>query len=389
MLGCGSLGSKIALHLARSGNAPNKVIDRKYLSPHNAARHALCPISSNQLVWIDNKAASLAYAIKGLGQCCKGFTEDITKIISDKKLFHKIIPNNSWGIINSTASHSVREALTSKNIKRLKTRIIEASLFSKGLIGTLTVEGPHRNPNSSDLIVSLYEHLRQDDVMQSIFYGKENILQEISIGQGCSSITMVVSDAKISLFAASMSEAISKYQNEGLPTSTGEILLGQLTENNLGLKWRSINIPPVHIIPTTNDPTWTVRLSEYAHSKIVNESMSYPDVETGGILMGRISECQQSFLVANVLSAPPDSVRSQSEFILGTHGLNKQIQEYMSACNSTLYCLGTWHSHLGNSHPSSTDLNTASILANSNDDPLIMLIRSPKGYSAILADRSN
>lgn len=39
-LGCGSLGSKIALHLARAGRAPSIVIDRSYFSPHNAAA---CP----------------------------------------------------------------------------------------------------------------------------------------------------------------------------------------------------------------------------------------------------------------------------------------------------------------------------------------------------------
>ena len=42
-LGAGSLGSKIARHLARAGRAPGAVIDRARLSPHNAARHALVP----------------------------------------------------------------------------------------------------------------------------------------------------------------------------------------------------------------------------------------------------------------------------------------------------------------------------------------------------------
>ncbi|HWO93129.1 MAG TPA: thiamine biosynthesis protein ThiF, partial [Dehalococcoidia bacterium] len=41
LLGCGSLGSKIAMHLARSGAAPSVVVDSRSMSPHNAARHAL------------------------------------------------------------------------------------------------------------------------------------------------------------------------------------------------------------------------------------------------------------------------------------------------------------------------------------------------------------
>ncbi|EQD45168.1 UBA/THIF-type NAD/FAD binding fold-containing protein, partial [mine drainage metagenome] len=46
MLGCGSLGSKIALHLGRAGFGAMTFIDNESMSPHNAARHALVePIS--------------------------------------------------------------------------------------------------------------------------------------------------------------------------------------------------------------------------------------------------------------------------------------------------------------------------------------------------------
>ena len=40
-IGCGSVGSKIAMHLARSGHGPFKLIDKAAFSPHNVARHAL------------------------------------------------------------------------------------------------------------------------------------------------------------------------------------------------------------------------------------------------------------------------------------------------------------------------------------------------------------
>ena len=44
-IGCGSVGSKIAMHLARSGHGPFKLIDKAAFSPHNVARHALIPVS--------------------------------------------------------------------------------------------------------------------------------------------------------------------------------------------------------------------------------------------------------------------------------------------------------------------------------------------------------
>ena len=38
---CGSLGSKIAMHLGRAGFGAMTFVDNESMSPHNAARHAL------------------------------------------------------------------------------------------------------------------------------------------------------------------------------------------------------------------------------------------------------------------------------------------------------------------------------------------------------------
>lgn len=43
LLGCGSVGSKIALHAARHGFGPSLFVDRAHLEPHNFARHGLLP----------------------------------------------------------------------------------------------------------------------------------------------------------------------------------------------------------------------------------------------------------------------------------------------------------------------------------------------------------
>ncbi len=47
MIGCGSLGSKIAMHLTRSGRAPVTVIDNDTIEPHNYARHSCLPVSAD------------------------------------------------------------------------------------------------------------------------------------------------------------------------------------------------------------------------------------------------------------------------------------------------------------------------------------------------------
>jgi proteasome lid subunit RPN8/RPN11 len=388
LIGCGSLGSKIAIHLARSGKAPKSVIDKSYFSPHNAARHALIPDSSNNhLGCLDSKAKALSSAISGLGQVTTPFTEDITKTVNDTKLLRKLIPQKTWGIINATASILVREALASISTNYLKTRIIEAALFANGYVGTLTVEGAERNPNSADLIANFYELVRQDDYLRNLIFTQDSPMQRRPIGHGCSSTTMAISDARISLFAAAMAEGISEMRVDGLSDSAGKILLGELMDGGIGLKWQSITVPPVKIISIEGKSSWTVRLSEHAHQQILEECAHYPSVETGGILMGRVSESQHAFLVTNVLPSPSDSYRSASEFKLGISGVRIQIEEYVKSCNYTLYSLGTWHSHLGDSRPSPIDLQTATTLADGRVPLSVMLIRSSAEYRAILATK--
>ena len=74
LLGAGSLGSKLALHLARAGSGPTVVVDKSVMcAPHNAARHALVPETGNmQIFWGMGKACKLSQALTGLDQSAEG-----------------------------------------------------------------------------------------------------------------------------------------------------------------------------------------------------------------------------------------------------------------------------------------------------------------------------
>ena len=93
LLGAGSLGSKIALHLARAGQAPMSVIDRAYLSPHNAARHALVPTPGClDVSWMRAKAEALVEAITGLGQSAEAHIRDVISLLADPTKRRAAIP---------------------------------------------------------------------------------------------------------------------------------------------------------------------------------------------------------------------------------------------------------------------------------------------------------
>lgn len=385
LIGAGSLGSKLALHLARAGNGPEVVIDKASMAPHNAARHALIPSTGDMhVLWMDAKARLLCDALKGFQQEAAPLVANVTSILSSKERVRRAWSKRSWAVVNATASLAVREALTSSDL--LPARVIETSLFAGGAVGIITTEGPGRNPNTGDLMAESYALLAEDAAAANAVFGNNAPMSRQTLGQGCGSMTMAMSDGRISLFAAGMSEYLLRRQREGLPENGGEVLIGRLSDDGLGVVWHVHPVPPVTELSTANGDAWRVHVHHRALAKIQKETARWPTSETGGVLVGRVSEASHTFHVVDVLDAPEDSQRSLSEFVLGTKGLRQKLKSYSEAIGWSLYCLGTWHSHLSASGPSATDRATATAISIARLTPAVLLIRTPSRFHALLAD---
>lgn len=385
LLGAGSLGSKIGLHLTRAGQAPNLVIDQSLISPHNMARHALIPSTDNGLH--GSKSDLLRNVIQDFSQTSISISGDVKMLIRNKKSARKVLPKHSWAVVNTTASLAVREALSGASTSALPVRIIEAELFSMGRVGLIATEGPGRNPNIGDLHAEFYMLSQADKSLQCKLFGlSDNQLQRAVIGEGCGSQTMPISDGRLSIFAAGMSEYILKRQRDGLSADEGELIIGILEPSEFGVRWDRYNVPQLTTVSTVGENKWQVRIHERAAKKIQDDVACWPQVETGGILVGRLSEANRTFNVVDVVAAPEDSTRSPGEFVLGTKGLGATVGEYTKLTDGALYCLGTWHSHLVPCGPSSLDKQTAHAIAIERPAPSILLIHEPDGFQALLAD---
>ncbi len=384
LVGAGSLGSKLALHLARSGNGPSAVIDKSGMAPHNAARHALVPATGElQIFWTHSKARMLAQALQGLNQTTTPIQADAARALMSGQVVNRAWSRKSWAVVNATASPVVREAFGASST--MPARVLETSLFAGGRVGLITVEGPDRNPSTIDLMAEFYAILREEPDLASIVFGRDESVSRQVTGQGCGSVTMTMSDGRISLFGAGMSEHLLVRQLEGLPQEDGEVLIGHLSGDGLGLVWSAHRIPPATVVPTTNGEPWSVHVHPRALSKMQEEVSRWPDVETGGVLMGRLSEVARVAHVVDVLDAPEDSRRERNEFVLGTAGLQQRMQEYSDTVDWSLYCLGTWHSHLSPGGPSGKDRATARAVALARLTPSIFLVTTPTGFHALAA----
>lgn len=376
LIGCGSVGSKIAFHLARSGVTITSVTDNKYIRPHNLARHALLERFSIP------KAQVLAEELGRLAQRPSAIICNAASRLADPRATSAFVPEGTGLVINTTASLVVRERLSAIPASDVSARLAEVVLFGRGQCAVVLVEGAGRSPNLVDLQTWLTAHLtdRERDLMFDPRHG----LAQIQIGDGCGSMTMPMTDGRLSAMAAMAAEEIMRVASA--PEDGGQVAIGVIGDDGLSTSWRRMSVEPFIQVPVQGGD-WTLRLSADVDRRIREDTAHYPAVETGGLLIGSCSARLHTVSIVDVIDAPPDSKRTPSLFVLGTQGLRAAVKARHAASGESLLDIGTWHSHLAEQGPSVLDLKTAVEIAAERSPPAILLIRTPVGYHAVMSDK--
>lgn len=381
LIGAGSVGSKIALHGARAGRAPTIIVDRASMSAHNYARHSTLPIGTTDRLLLRQKATLVAEQAAKLGQDVIPVSDDAVTLLTDDEGRLKLAPEGTHLIVETTAGIVTREALAHAAWPD-RPRAAEACLMGAGRVAYLALEGPAANPNLSDLVTEAYRRMaKQPEVARHVF-GVE--AEAIIIGQGCSAATFPMPDHELSFLSAALAQPIIEWSRDGLPG--GALTRIGVTDGKGGLTWQECDEPEWIIVPGSDPRTPTVRLHPRVDKAIAEDVARYRRVETGGVLVGRFSTIGNCFQVVDVLPAPVDSKRSRHEFVLGRKGLQAEAKRLAEASGGALQVLGTWHSHLKPSGPSTTDAVAGAILAFRQFVPALLLIHTPGGYRALIAD---
>lgn len=369
MLGCGSVGSKMAMHLARSGVPILVVSDSSSLLPHNMARHALA-----RLPVARSKATELAAELSQIGQSPQIHSDDLVFDLPEREKRRIILPKNAGFAVNTTASLAVRETLSSLPAREVKPRLAEAALFGRGKGGFLLIDGASHNPTLSDLTAELYATARSVR-LRTLLFDPDHGLEEVQIGQGCSSLTMPMTDMRLSAMTAGLTEQL--VQELKAPIEDGHIIVATTAEGSSDTSWSRQLVPPFTVVDVECADGWTLRISRRVLDDIYAEVARWPLAETGGLMIGTCSARLRTVTVVDLLAAPPDSQRSAGRFILGTEGLVAAIKARHAESGSTLFDVGTWHSHLADEGPSALDRKTAAELAAGRPPPSALLIVTP------------
>ncbi|MDJ1485946.1 Mov34/MPN/PAD-1 family protein [Cytophagaceae bacterium YF14B1] len=379
IIGCGALGSKITMHLARSGETNFILVDPDDLSPHNLARHA-APAGSVGL----NKADALKNEINRI------YPHEKLILTSTDKSGHYVLSAGdllkvfNW-IFDFTASNSFSQSLIKARVAGIS-RVCKCYLSDLGNLGILLLEGKDRNPRIDDLQVILYSQYRH---MPSIteWLQRENRQEEnnlsITVGVGCNSETIVLSDDVISLHSAYFAGVI-KSESAHEAGEIGKIYLNQITQvpfysNVCNL----IKVPRLDVMPAVNDSSWQVRFQAGILEEIKQRMKESSPRETGGVMVGRANFKTRTIHVVEALAAPPDSQANEVCFFRGIEGLPDAIEQINTLSGNQLGYIGEWHSHpLGPNQPSQTDLNTVGKFKNYFEQlptplPVFLMIVTP------------
>ena len=358
LLGCGSLGSKIGLHLARNGNAPFLCVDNDVFLPHNNARHGLSS------AYFANKAHLLAQSISSIS--------NQQSFVSNKTATEMDFPQSRI-IIDTTASLAVRSFLMSnKSLPPISSH----GIYGGGKLGISLIEAAKKNVGLEELWATLYSRCLKNNWLRNIIFSEQK--EHVSIGQGCGSHTVIMKDASLSLYASSMSLIVQHILENSLPEH-GEIVLTKI-QNDIDLISERIEIKGSKTVPSIIKKDWNVRVMDHVLEKMEKQAIASGANETGGCLIGSVFLVPKSIIITDILPPPPDSILKPTIFVLGTEGLEQQIKNIERKTNGKITYLGTWHSHPQGGTASSIDHKTASrLLFVRNYEPTVCLIWTDKG----------
>lgn len=336
ILGCGAVGSKIALHLFRSGIDNLTLVDYDTLEPHNLCRHALLctPFEKGR-----NKASLLKETFNRM------FIGTVDHIEAEDKnaiTFLKDTNLSRYGlIIDATASAAVMHGMDTITFPST-TKIVRTCLSESGDVGIMYV-----TTGSERLMTDYYAEILRlaitdNDIADWLKQENKNTLEDIRIGEGCHSNTMKVSDDTISSHAALMSSAIRhifepETEDGFMLTIANDIFYGSMVTN-----W--YEAPGFSEFICNNDSEWRVRI----HSKLLNDiritASAKGKKETGGYLFGIIDLKRNLIYVVNQF-IPTDSEHATTRLGLSKKGFLEYEKEVGKRTANQLYYIGDWHSH--------------------------------------------
>ncbi len=362
-VGLGAVGSKVALHFARSGIVPSSLIDPQHSLPHNNIRNGIINLPGVRKI---DKLSMDILNIYPLDTEATGkmrnYPHAVIKVLKDEP---KLFTDQKALLVDTTGSFGVENLLNSK-LKDKGSRYSRIELADRGNLGFLRIEGINRNPRMDDLMMEVYRSALTDNTISKWLNENKtareshSLLDEIYLGLNCSSDTLVMPDDKVSIHASTATVGLRSVMHSKM--SDGYLQITTLSEDNKVQMITEVSqIRPVVVVRCDNQPDWQMRLRSSLREKLIQELDHNKPNETGGILIGKIDRAKKIIYVTDIITAPADSKKSPYLFTRGIEGLKEKVEKIRVQTGEMLEYVGEWHTHpTGSAKLSGTDQNAIS-----------------------------
>ncbi len=329
-IGMGALGSQAFLNLVRCGWGDWTVVDRDYLLPHNAARHALPGsfIGSAKAMAMAVVADS-TIAGKPIAKC---IVADVLRPGAQADEL-SLAYQESELILDTSASVTVGRFLA-HDIPATARR---ASLFlnPSGTDLVLLTEDVGRAVKLDALEAQYYRTVATDERLSGHLQDPHGRLR---YGQSCADITSEISQEFIGLHAAIGSRAMRQAAGQPGPC----IVLWLADPSDLSVTRIA---PPVYPVVSQQTGDWLLVTDAYVVEKVQRLREEALPNETGGVLIGLFDMQRKIAYVVDALASPPDSTASPTSYIRGAQGLQSTVSKISDLTAGMLHFAGEWHSH--------------------------------------------
>ena len=353
--GCGALGSKVSMEMARMGYLSQTLYDDDILMLHNLVRHE---IASEYAIGL-NKAKALEIEIKSM------YGDDIKVNGVDNNSFSCTNVLNNGIVIDCTASE--RNLNWSCMNNNIKSRFVRCEIFMEGKLGAVFIEGKNRNPDAYDMRVNLWHRAVDNEIIKNWLSHDTKENMEFHIGFGCSSDTMVLDDATISNHASIIPHCINKY----FKLDDGTLIVNYFNKDALENNFVKV-ITIGKYVSWKSEEGWTIHCPSKVFGRL--KQISYERTENMGIWFGHVNERLKRFTIADTY-IPEDNKRSAGNVTGGIQGVAEKIRQIKRSTGSMIDYIGEWHTHPNESiTPSETDYKAFEMVGKANRPFLMSII---------------
>lgn len=349
LVGCGAVGSKLSLHLARAGHVSQTLIDEADLSPHHLVRHGLAPEYVGK-----NKAEALKEYIISTYRLDQGSLNIRAYPRSIYDLLER--PEELAGIpylVDATASSAVLSALVAEDGLPGGVHYSRCEIADEGRLGLLFWEGQERNPRVDDLQALLFNFGQHVPAVTRwlVAHQRERqeeraaALEEIGIGMSCSSTTLRLADDVVS-FHASLFSAAYKERELWARENAGKIQISLLSvEDAVSTSTNTVVVPPVIVLAANGRADWQVRVQAQVQQKVSVWTKKAGRKETGGLLLGLAHKKRKIIYVTDVLPPSRDSKGTPYAFKRGVKDYPEILDAIEARTGGLIGYVGEWHTH--------------------------------------------